>query len=170
MTRSIPAAAVGLAALALAPAAAQAQAGSRTFAQTFPRASALCARAQAGSLPPKLAGQTSQVQSACTTLQGSFTSAQTTVLAAQMTFANGVAAARAKTQAACVKPRVQPTCRLTRIQDNATIKSLRAQHRADVRTYYISVEAARRTFWTSIRALRGGPSVKPDTPVKVQSS
>ena len=99
MTRSIPAAAVGLAALALAPAAAQAQAGSRTFAQTFPRASALCARAQAGSLPPKLAGQTSQVQSACTTLQGSFTSAQTTVLAAQMTFANGVAAARAKTQA-----------------------------------------------------------------------
>ena len=159
-----------LTALALVPASAGAVAGNRSFTQTYPYASALCAKAQAGTLPKKLAPQRAQVTTACTTLQSSFTQDQSTVQAAQTSFQSGVAAARAARKAACAPPRQQPKCRDARITAQSQLRTLRVNHRAAVRTYSISVEAARRTFWSTIRSLRGGSSVPADQPIAPQGS
>lgn len=147
---------------------ASAKAGDRTFAQTYPYASALCAKAGAGTLPRRLRASAAQVQAACNTLQSGFGPLQSAVAQAQTTFQAGVAADRAKVQAAC-RPRT-PSCRSTRIEVRADLRNLRAAHRLAVRTYYVGVESNRRTFWATIRSLRGGRSVKSDQPIPVQSS
>lgn len=110
--------------------------GTRTFDQTFPVASKLCADASAN---PPLAGHpglqpdAAQVVAACGTLQASFNQDQ----------ANYVANC---TDAKARHPRRQ-RCPGVR------------------RQYFRSVERDRRQFWNTIRQLRGGNTVKPDNKI-----
>lgn len=150
--------------------AASAKAGDRSFAQTYPVASALCARAAAGQLPRKLAASATQVKAACSKLENAFGPLQTAVQNANVQLQTGVANAKAAIAAACAPGANRKTCRQTRHTERLTIAALRRQHRAAVLLYYTSIEANRRTFWATIRSLRGGSSIKPDKPIKPQSS
>jgi hypothetical protein len=156
-----------LATLALAGVA-SAKAGDRTFAQTYPVASGLCAKAVAGTLPKRLAPQAAQVTAACNTLQSAFGPLQTAVLSAQAQFTAGLAAVKASIQSACATK--GQACHTARIQGRAQRRNLRALHRLAVKTYYVNIEANRRTFWATIHALRGGHSIKPDKPIAPQNS
>jgi hypothetical protein len=92
-----------------------AKAGEHNFQQTYPFASRLCAHVQAGKGPVHLRRFAAQVLADCATLNSGFTAAQSAVLAAQTTFANGLAADRAAIAAACTPPvKNHPLCRSTR--------------------------------------------------------
>jgi hypothetical protein len=147
---------------------ASAKAGDRTFEQTYPVASGLCAKAVAGTLPKRLEPQAAQVTTACNTLQSAFGPLQTTVKNAEAQYAAGLAAVKASIQSACVTK--GPACRTARIQGRAQKRNLRVLRHLAVRTYYVNIEANRRTFWATIHALRGGRSIKADPSIPVQSS
>jgi hypothetical protein len=149
---------------------ASAKAGDRSFAQTYPVASALCARVAAGHPPRGLAASVAQVKQACSTLENGFGPLQTAVRNANVQFQTGVQNARAAIAQACQPGANRATCRQTRRSERLTIASLRRQHRAAVRLYYTSIEANRRTFWATIHSLRGGSSIKPDKPIAPQTS
>ncbi|GAC1434786.1 MAG: hypothetical protein NVSMB51_02800 [Solirubrobacteraceae bacterium] len=142
-----------------------AKAGDRSFVQTYPVATKLCARAAANALPKRLRPSTTQVVMACKKLEAAFGPLRASVLSAQSTFASGVAATRAQIRQACAKGQPRPACRQARRQGNAALGVLRSQHRAAVRAYGVAVEANRRAFWATIRSLRGGKSIKPDAPI-----
>ena len=152
----------------VASSSALARAGDRTVDETYPVATALCAKAVAGTLPKRLEPQAAQVTAACNTLQGAFGPLQTAVLSAQTQFTAGLAAVKASIQSACATK--GKACRTARIQGRAQRRNLRALHKLAVKTYYVNVEANRRTFWATIHALRGGRSIKPDKPIAIQNS
>ncbi|HEX4107179.1 MAG TPA: hypothetical protein VHX88_03550 [Solirubrobacteraceae bacterium] len=156
--------------LALLPAAADAKAGSKSFAQTYPRANHLCTRTEAGNPPTKLAGETAQVDADCTALTNSFNSAVTAVQGAQSTYATGLQNALMAKDTACAPPATELACREAKITYRAAVRTLKANHRDAVRMYYISAEAGRRTFWAEIHGLRGGASITPDTPIQIETS
>jgi hypothetical protein len=148
-----------------------AKAGERSFQQTYPVASQLCAKVAAGKGPKRLRPFAAQVASDCSTLTSGFTAAQSAVLAAQTTFANGLAADRAAIAAACTPPvKNRPLCRSTRRSEHAAIVALRREHTAAVRLYYTTVEANRHAFWAAIHSLPGGRTIRPDRPIHQQSS
>jgi hypothetical protein len=152
------------------PALASAKAGDRSFAQTYPYASALCAKVAAGQTPPKLKGSEAKVSQACATLQNAFGPLQTAVQAANSQLRSGIQNERATVKQACQPGAVRAKCREARRNGRLMIASLRRQHRAAVRLYYTSIETNRRKFWATIRALRGGASITPDQPIAPQSS
>ena len=148
-----------------------AKAGERTFPETYPRASQLCANVAAGGGPKRLRAYATQVATDCTTLKSGFTAAQTAVLAARTSLESGVAADKAAIAAVCTPPVANhPLCRSTRKSERLAIKALRAEHVAAVHLYYRTIEANRRTFWAAIHSLPGSASVPADTPIPPQSS
>jgi hypothetical protein len=150
---------------------ADAKAGERTYQQTYPVASKLCANVAAGAGPKRLRPFSTQVLADCTTLQNGFTAAQTAVLAATASFESGRAADRAAIAAVCTPPVANhPLCRTTRRTERLAITALRREHIAAVRLYYRTIEANRRAFWAAIKTLPGGASVPADAPIPPQSS
>jgi hypothetical protein len=150
---------------------AAAKAGDRTYEQTYPRASGLCADVAAGGGPRRLGPSAAQVLAGCATLKSGFESVHGTVLAAQAQFTSSVTADRAAIAAVCRPPVAnRPLCRGTRRSERAAIRALRREHRAAVRLYYRTVEANRRAFWAAIHALRGGASIPADAPIPQQPS
>ncbi|MGI8558109.1 MAG: hypothetical protein ACR2ND_07340 [Solirubrobacteraceae bacterium] len=141
---------------------ASAKAGDRSFQQTYPYASALCARAASNTLRPHLQPQVANVVAACNTLQSGFGPLQSTVRAAQLQFTSGVQTTLATIRAACAPGQLKATCRAALHQGRSTLRTLRIQHRTAVRSYYIGIEANRRTFWATIRTLRGGAHIRAD--------
>jgi hypothetical protein len=154
----------------LFPGLAPAKAGDRSFAQTYPYASALCAKVAAGQTPTRLKGSDAKVSQACATLQNAFGPLQTAVQGANAQLQSGIQNERTTIKQACQPGAVRAKCRAARRNGRLVIASLRRQHRAAVRLYYTSIEASRRTFWATIRALRGGASITPDQPIAPQSS
>jgi hypothetical protein len=164
------AATVAAASLVLAGGA-SAKAGERTYQETYPRASTLCANVSAGGGPKRLRSATSAVLADCTTLKNGFTTAQSAVQAAQSSFTSGLAADQAAIAAVCTPPVANhAACRSTRRVERAAIRALRREHRAAVRLYYATIEANRRTFWAAIHALPGGTTVSADAPISQQPS
>jgi hypothetical protein len=164
-------AALTIAAILATAGTAGAKAGERTFQQTYPVASRLCANVAAGKGPKRLRPYAAQVLADCATLSGGFTAAQSTVLAAQASFASGLAADKASIAAVCTPPvKNHPLCRSTRRSENAAIVALRREHTAAVHLYYATVEANRRAFWAAIHSLPGGKGVPADKPIPQQSS
>lgn len=161
---------VAVATALVLPGVVSAKAGDRSFAQTYPYASALCAKVAAGNTPPKLEASAAQVSQACMKLQSAFGSLQTAALAANAQLQSGIKNERSTMRQACMPGAVRTQCRAARRNGRLMIASLRRQHRAAVRLYYTSIEANRRTFWATIRALRGGKSITPDQPIAPQSS
>ncbi len=155
-----------------APALAGPLAGERTFQQTYPVASVLCARVSAGTEGKHLKRFAARVLADCATLESNFLGAQSTVLSARAAILAQMAADRAAIAAACpvaVKaPR--PLCPRTLRIDNAALETLRHQKRAAARRYYRNVEAGRDRFWNEIRALPGEHHARTDAPIPLLSS
>ena len=147
------------------------KAGDRTFQQTYPLASKVCASVAAGTEGKHLKRFAAQVLADCTALQSAFTAAQSTVLAARVALTAQIAADRAATTAACPTPNDQrPVCLQTRRQNKAALVTLRHQLVRAAHRYYRTIEASRDRFWKAIRALPGEGHVHEDEPVPVLSS
>jgi hypothetical protein len=158
------------AALAL-PAAAGAKAGDRTFQQTYPMASLLCAKVAAGTEGKHLKRFATQVLADCTALQSGFTAAQSTVLAARAALTPQIVADRAAITAACPTPGAQSApCVHARSINELAIHKLRHQLRHASRRYWRTIELNRRHFWNAIRGLPGERRVHQDLPIAEQNS
>jgi hypothetical protein len=131
--------------------------GANTVAQTYPDATALCAKAATGSLGKKLEPNQAQVLSACATLEDAFPPLVMAVTAAETQYSSTIAGQRGLVTAACVtNPTVaeRMACRAARSQRRLVDASARLTRRAAVQLYFSSVRADRTTFWTTIHSLR----------------
>ncbi len=151
--------------LAALPGVALATPGSRSFQQTYPVASALCAKT---TLPPKLQSQQGAVASDCTALQSAYDAAVTAGQTAEANFAAAVQAARGAAQSACnptpTTPAGHAACRQARAKARSEVLSQRTGLKLALRQFHLSIEQARVTFWTAIHQLRGGSSIPGDSP------
>jgi hypothetical protein len=146
------------AALALSASAAASPAGTQTFAQTYPVASQLCARATAGTLGKRLEAQRTQVSAACNTLESAFGPLQTTVTQAEQTFAATIAAEKGKVQAVCPPANAagRPACHDARNSAKLAKAAARLTQREAIQTYRDAIRASRQAFWSTINSLRNG--------------
>ena len=124
---------VGTVALAslFASSSALARAGDRTVDQTYPVATALCARAHAGTLPAKLASQTTAVIAACDTLENPFPLLVSTVDAAESTFAGVASTQSSAVASACTRPVTNHAACVTARADRADDDRECARDRGD---------------------------------------
>jgi hypothetical protein len=147
-------------------------AGDRSFQQTYPIASGLCARLSAGTEGKKLKRYAATVAADCAALESSFTAAQSEVVTLRATLRTKIAADKAAIRNACpavpVSPR--PACLKARKVDGASVAALRLQIHSDARSYYRSAESARHRFWTAIHALPGESRLRADAPIPILSS
>jgi hypothetical protein len=147
------------------------KAGEKTFQQTYPLASKICASVAAGTESKHLKRFATQILVDCTALQSAFTAAQTTVLAARTTLTAQITADRAAVTTACPTPKdTAAACLQTRSQQSKAIAALRFQRLLAVRHYYKTVEANRHAFWKAFRALPGEGHVRADQPIPVEKA
>jgi hypothetical protein len=147
------------------------KAGEKTFQQTYPLASKVCANVAAGTESKHLKKFAAQLTADCTALQTAFTAAQTVVVAARTTLTAQITADRAAITTACPTPKDQaPPCQSTRATQDAAINALRHQRLLAVRHYYKTIEASRAAFWKVFRGLPGEGHVHADTPIPVLPS
>jgi hypothetical protein len=142
----------------------------RTFQQTYPAASKLCAKVAAGTENKRFAKSATQIAADCAALEATYTSAQTSVLTVRNAVLPTLTADRAAVHAACPNPKAKPqvtACVQAHKANDAAIHTLAAQLRLASHTYFASVEGARRTFWAAIHALPGAKHVKADLPIPV---
>jgi hypothetical protein len=166
--RLLASAGTAIAIALVSAASAMALPGTRTFAQTYPFASALCAKAESASLGKRLEPSRDQVLAACTALEQPFAGLEATVTSAETQYAQTVANERALVVAACPQPVTRaehPACRTVRLtRRSADSTALLARHDAVV-AFISALEANRVTFWTTIHSLRGGAGVTADPPI-----
>ncbi len=144
-------------------------AGEKTLTQTYPVATALCAKVSAGAEGRHLKRFATQVLADCSALQTNFTEAQSTVLAARAAIASQQATYRSAIVLACPntgKPALA-ACRHTRRVDARALEILSREHHRVVRRYYLTIESGRLHFWHAIRALPGEHHVRTDAPIPV---
>jgi len=135
--------------------------GTLTLAQTYPVATSLCAKATAGTLPPRLQQNRSGVEGACTTLANGFSPLVIAVTGAESQYAQTLANESATVVAACPTPLTaaeRPACHAARVQARLTNAQARLTRRGAVETYRNSVEANRLAFWSTIASLRNSSS------------
>ena len=132
-----------------------ARAGDRTFADTYPVASALCVKAHAGTLGSKLEPNAAAVITACDTLENAFPPLVSTVDGAEATELSTLSAQNAAVATACPKPVTDPAaCRGARETRRSTDAAARLTLVGAVGAFHASVEANRVTFWTTVSTLR----------------
>lgn len=137
------------------------------FPQTFPKAAALCAKADKGKLGAKLAPSKGKVLAACRKLRQSYSdaltqlTAKTDPLRLQM---KEIVRAQREVCLQARRTRDRTACRAAQLDARAKLAPLRAQIVEAQKTARASYEQARKAFWASIRKLRGGAGLKPDTP------
>jgi hypothetical protein len=150
---------------------ASAQAGGRTFQQTYPRASALCAAVAAGGGPARLRSAAGAVSADCTMLEDDFNAARAAVLTARASVRSASVAGRVARAAACT-PRMltRPVCRRARRRELRLTLALRHERTAAVALYYRTIEVNRRLFWSEIHLLPGGARVLADLPIVPQAT
>jgi hypothetical protein len=155
-TRAIGCLAAAACALPLVSASsAAARAGERSVSDTYPVATALCERARAGTLPPRLSASGPQVIAACNTLDNVFGPLVTAVDNAESTYLGVLATERGLVSAACEKPvSVHATCITARETARTTDAAARATRITAVAQFRASVEANRATYWATIQSLR----------------
>jgi hypothetical protein len=159
---------LGLSASALA----SPRAGERSFQQTYPVASPLCARVSAGTEGKRLKRSVAAVSADCGALESSFTTVQSEVVIERAALRAQIAADNATITAACpvVVPPPGVACDQARKVDGTAVAGLRSQIHRDARRYYRRVEAARARFWAAIHALPGESRVRADAPIPILSS
>jgi hypothetical protein len=164
------AAAVAIAVLAL-PGAAGATAGKRSFTQTYPVASHLCAEVSRGAGPKRLRHSAAQVIADCTLLQGNFNAARAAVLATDAALATQGAAPRAALAVDCTGTgKARFACNKAHAKDRALLDGLRRQRIRAAHLYFESLETSRKAFWSAIRALPGGKDLREDNRIRVLDS
>lgn len=141
------------------PGSALARAGDRTFADTYPVASALCVRAAAhpAALGPKLEPNAAAVVAACQTLDNPFLTIVSTVDAAEATLLNTISAQKLLVASACPRPvpaSEKAACEAARATAHTTDTNARTTEQAAVTAFHTSIEANRTTFWSTIGSLR----------------
>jgi hypothetical protein len=144
-------------------------AGTRSFTQTFPVASKLCANVKAGTVKSKkLKAQSTAVIADCTALETNFGAAQLAVNTARTTDNAQIAADKAAINTACPPSMIgKPACTSVRASEKAAIKALVANRSAAVHLYYKTVESMRRAFWHQIHLLRGLSHIRADKPLPI---
>jgi hypothetical protein len=170
-TRLLGVLAVSATAVSLAsPAVAGARAGDKTFQQTYPVASKLCANVAAGTERKRLKPFAPQVMADCTALQNTYTTAAATVLAARATLTAQIAAELADVTAACPKPSHQPpACFHTRARHDPAIGALTHQLAHAALQFFRTIDAGRHRFWIAVRELPGERHIKADNPIPILS-
>jgi hypothetical protein len=141
------------------PGSALARAGDRTFAETYPAATALCLRAtaQPATLGRKLEPQAPKVIAACQTLNNAFLPLVSTVDAAEAALLNTLAAQKLLVSTACPRPvpaSEKAACQAARATSRTTDTTARSTEHAAVTTFHTAIEANRTTFWSAIASLR----------------
>jgi len=141
------------------PGSALARAGDRTFADTYPVASALCLKATAhpATLPPKLEPSASSVMIACQTLDNPFLGLVSNVDAAEATLLNTISAQKLLVATACPRPvpaNEKVACQAARSTARTTDATARIKEQAAVTGFHTAIEANRTTFWSTISSLR----------------
>jgi hypothetical protein len=150
------------------PGVAGASAGQKSFAETYPVASRLCAKTEQGTEAQKLHASAPQILADCTSLKQRFEAARTAVLAAHRAILAARLADRAAANAACIGALLhKPSCTKARLTELNKLNHLNAQRILANRAYYRAAEGARIAFWTAIRALPGAKSISPDQPIHV---
>ena len=147
--------------LSLVPATASA----RTQQQTYPVATRLCARADAGKLPKRLAASSDQVKAACAALTTAYTAAQSdfTTATASLTQQTKDAIATARTTCkAAIAAHDRTACQAAVATERQTLSGLRDQRRTATQAYRTALGAARKAFWTTIHGLPGGAGLTAD--------
>jgi hypothetical protein len=156
---------VALAFGAVAPAA-SAHPSPRSYWRTYPVASSLCSRVEAGQTPKRLAADTAQLNAACTALSNSYQQALSAYESAVAPIASQVESTltslAASRQAAAESHDWSSFASALRLA-RTTLKGLRAQERTAAQAYVSAVRAARRTFWTTVHALPGAGSLPSDS-------
>jgi hypothetical protein len=170
-TRLLGVVAVAAAAAPLVlPGAASAKAGDRTYQQTFPLASRMCANLAAGKAR-RLRPFAVQVTADCAKLQSSFEAARSAVLAAHTATATAVAADRATVTASCAGPlKGGVGCKHARRTEGRAIAALMRKQMRDAHRYYRTIESDRVAFWKAIHALPGLADIHADAPIALQPS
>jgi hypothetical protein len=147
--------------------AAAASAGQKSFAETYPVASRLCAKVEAGTEGKRLRASATQLKSDCSTLRTSFETARTAVLAAHHAVSATRTADRASADAACAGALLhKPSCAKARAKELNQLAHLNGQRIKANHAYYRAAEAARVAFWSAVRALPGGKALVPDKPIR----
>lgn len=167
--------------VAIAPTAdARHHAPKRTFDQTFPVATRLCAKASSGALPRKLASSADGAKTACATLHARFDAAVATYGTSTAGLADQAKTIVATAKTACAAPATTndpapsrrfhgqgpgatTACHAARRQARTQLRALRRTAKRAVRTYRTSVRTARHTFWGTIHGLRGGATQPTDS-------
>ena len=168
MLKPLRLAAMAVCALLALPAVATAHPAGHGLRGAHPFAARVCARADAGRLPAKLASSADQIKADCATLKTSVTSAQDAFDTAVAPLVQQAKDAIAQAQQTCQTARQsgdRAACQAARQQARTTLQSLRSQLRTAARTYVTALKTARKTFWSAIRSLRGGAAITPDAPV-----
>ena len=142
------------------PGSALARAGDRSFADTYPVASALCVRAAAhpATLGRKLEPNASAVMAACQKLNDPFLGLVSTVDTAEATLRNTISAQKLLVATACPRPvptSEKATCQTARSTARTTDATARSTEQAAVTAFHTAIEANRTTFWSKISSLRG---------------
>lgn len=156
MRRTLPliAAAVTAASLGVTSSA-LARAGDRTVDETYPVATAVCVKAHAGTLPPKLVGQQTAVLSACDTLENAFPPLVATVDAAEAQYLSVVSTQKGLASAACTRPvSDHAACVQARLSAHSAVIAAHGTARDAVVAFHTAVEANRNTFWSTLQSLR----------------
>jgi hypothetical protein len=137
------------------PGSAFARAGDRTLTETYPVATALCARAHSGALPRRLATERAQVLAACDTLENAFGPLVSAVDSAEAAYLTTVANERSLVATACARPVANAAaCRAARATRTSTDAAALTTRATAVTQFRSSVDANRNTFWTTIQTLR----------------
>jgi len=132
-----------------------ARTGDRPFVKTYPAASALCVKAESGSLSRKLAPSAAAVSAACDTLGNAFPVLVSTVDAAEATQLSTFSAQKALVAAACRKPvSDHAACASVRASARATETAARTTEQTAESAFHAAVEANRKAFWSTVSALR----------------
>lgn len=135
------------------------------FAGMLPRASALCAKADAGKLGKKLKPDAGKVKKACATLRSSYAAALAEYQAAVKPIADQIRAVIQDTKTTCAAARRNrdiATCREAQRQARLRTRDLRAQMQPYAATFDKKVDAARKAFWATIKKLKGGKALNGD--------
>jgi hypothetical protein len=160
MRRSLPgitAVVVFAAASLLASSSAFARAGDRSVDETYPVATTVCAKAHAGTLPPRLAPQAVAVMGACDTLENGFRPLVASVDAAESQYLTTVSTQKGLVAAVCTRPvSDHAACTAARSSAHAAISAARDTERTAVTAFHTGVEGNRTTFWSTIGTLRSG--------------
>jgi hypothetical protein len=132
-----------------------ARAGDRTAAETYPVASALCVKAHANTIPPKLVASRTQVLTACDTLLNAYGPLVATVDGAEATLLGTLSTQKGLVAAACPKPVANATaCQNARASALSVDTAAHTTESAAVAQFHSSVEANRNAFWTTVQSLR----------------